>query len=779
MINSLKNRVLTFFLFIIIILSGFVFIFKYFYRSQELIRNNKAILLANVHTGYLYDLNAAFKPLVLNSEEKFIEKHTSVKNTVLESINALAEGNYLSHHEKDILLIIKEKYLNLCINIENLYLNSVGPEQETLMFAMVSLGDEIENLLEDLYVLEDRIIGRRQKSIWFLIYLTTISLFFIFSFGRFISRKVFNPLENLTAYITGLSVENLGTPVTKLNIRNSSKEIRRIYMAFRHLVAQLKIREKQRDAALADALEKEGRYYELTDLLPQSVFETDRLGNIIYANKAWHTSFGYTSEDISEGLNMIEFLQTNNENNLFGIDKIENSDYIAIRKDGRRFPALVYSNTIIRGEKIIGRRGIIIDATLRNKYIETLQKETQKAVYSDRMKSSFLANMSHEIRTPMNSIIGFSNLLSAGSVNEKQKLEFVNYIQSSGKILLNLIDDIINIAKIEAGELRIKPSTCEPVKIIRELVNTFEGYKNSLGKPDILIKTILPEESVIFKTDPFRLKQIVTNLISNAIKFTEEGTVTVKCEIKNERFVEVSVEDTGMGMTKEEMNILFSRFKRTKRSEEKNISGTGLGLAISKSLVELLGGQMWVSSVSGKGTRFWFHLPYARVTEDMLLTRQADSDKKEVLYSWPDKTFLIAEDDHNAYIFLREILKKTGGTILHATNGREAIEAIKIEQSIDLVLMDIQMPEIDGYIATREIKKLRPTLPVIAQTAYAMDGDKEKCILAGCDNYITKPVDPAKILDKIGQFIPGKISVHRKQETSNLTISSYQKTGRQ
>lgn len=582
----------------------------------------------------------------------------------------------------------------------------------------------------------------------FLLFASTIGL------SIYLSRYLVNHLEKLTGYISQLARHNFNYTDEQLNLRKSSKEIREIYKEFRNMVAQLRIREKQRDAAIAGVKEKEKRYRDLAELLPQSIFETDRFGNLIYVNKAWHEAFGYSQKDLNEGLNLIEILQTNTENNLFGIDKVENSDYIAITKESKRFPALVYADTIIIDDKLAGKRGIIIDATLRNKYIKSLQKETARAVTSDKLKSSFLANMSHEIRTPMNSIIGFANLLSAEEIPEDQKGEFVEHIQSSGKLLLNLIDDIIDIAKIEAGEIKIKSNPCQPVKVINELVKSFDGYKANIGKSNISLITNLPEEEINVKTDSFRLKQILSNLMSNAIKFTEKGSVTISCEIKNRQHIEFAVEDTGSGLTKEELNVIFSRFQRTNRSEEKNISGTGLGLTISKNLVELLGGQMWVSSIPGEGSRFSFQLPYNPVIQKLPAPVSEVSCKGDTIFNWTGKTILIAEDDETSYVFLREILQKTNARIVHAINGKEVVEAVKFTDDIDIILMDMNMPFIDGFTATKMIKKLHPSLPIIAQTAYAMDGDKEKSIMAGCDDYLTKPINPSNLLAKINQFLP-------------------------
>jgi PAS domain S-box-containing protein len=585
-----------------------------------------------------------------------------------------------------------------------------------------------------------------------------------------ISKYIFSHLEKLTRYISQLTEHNFNY-VEKLDLKKSASEITHIYKEFRNMLSQLRVWERQTDKALKNAEENEKRYRELADMLPQSINETDELGNFTYVNKAWYQHFGYSGDDLMEGLNLIETVISESNDDILGNIRLENSNFVAIRKDGSRFPASVYSDNIMAGNKIVGKRGIIIDATQHNIYIHSLKKETYKAQTSDKLKSSFLANMSHEIRTPMNSIIGFSNLLASDEISEEQKKDFINYIRSSGEMLLNLIDDIIDFAKIEAGELKINKKEMNVGDLFSELYRTFDEIKNKSGKSNIrLIMKKDPEYDLSFKSDPFRLRQIMTNLIGNAIKFTDKGSVEFGYRLKNEKELEFFVKDTGIGLTKEELGIIFERFKRTYHSEEKNIVGSGLGLAISKNLVQLMGGEMWLDSYPGTGTTFYFTLPYIKTAKVF----NSVIDEESIQYfDWHDKTILVVEDDKQSYHFLRELLKRTGANIKRAANGFEAIETCRNDLSIDLVLMDIQMPKMNGYDATREIKKIRKELPVIAQTAYAMAGDREKSIQAGCDDYITKPLNIESLLPKINQFIHPvpKTKIHTTKKGENLSSS--------
>jgi PAS domain S-box-containing protein len=586
-------------------------------------------------------------------------------------------------------------------------------------------------------------------------YLLSVMLIFSLAilFSYVASRHIVSHLEALTSYISVLTKNHLAGNMP-IDLRNSAHEIKQIYREFRNLLSQLKIWESQRDKALKNAEYTQQRYQELADLLPQSVYETDALGNYTYVNKAWYHAFGFTPRDLSEGLNLIETLiSESNQEDILGYKKIENLSFMAIRKDGSRFPASVYSDNILKEDKITGRRGIIIDITERINYIKTLQQETSRAKTSDELKSSYLANMSHEIRTPMNSIVGFSNLLASEQIPESQKKDFTQYIRTSSEILLNLVDDIIDIAKIEAGELKIVKKDSGLKSLGEELLTTSAETLKRFHKQHLQL-VFNPDSThaeIYLKTDPYRLRQILINLINNAIKFTESGTVEFGFLVQDDTTIEFYVRDTGIGMSREELDLIFERFKRARTSDEKNIAGTGLGLAISKNLVQLLGGEMWVDSVAGSGTTFRFTLPYLRST--MLPESFKEPYQLMDKYNWQNITILIAEDDLNSYNFLREVLKKTNARILHAPDGVKAVEMVKSGNNIDLVLMDIDLPEMNGLEATRLIKKLNHRLPVIAQTAFAMAGDKEKMRESGCDDYVPKPVNISDILAVINHFL--------------------------
>ncbi|MDD2278478.1 MAG: ATP-binding protein [Bacteroidales bacterium] len=389
---------------------------------------------------------------------------------------------------------------------------------------------------------------------------------------------------------------------------------------------------------------------------------------------------------------------------------------------------------------------------------QKLRLSKERAELADKLKTSFLANMSHEIRTPMNSIIGFSELITRKSIPQEKKNVYAQYISNSGKSLLALIDDIIDISKIDAQQLKIIKSHVQINPMLTELLDYYNSFKNENNNSNIVLKKYfaVEDDSFTLLCDSVRLRQILSNLISNSIKFTEKGFVEVGYLLPNNATILFYVKDTGIGIEAEKTDVIFDRFRQADDSTTRKYGGTGLGLAISRKLVQLMGGNIWVESEVGKGTTFFFGLPLIIASKSETILQNIP--KKELPNPLNTKTILIAEDEDINFFFLQEVLSHTKINIIRAYNGKEAVELVKKNNDIALILMDIQMPVMNGYTATQEIKKIKPHLPIIAQTAYAMAEDRAKGERAGCDNYLSKPIKPSDLLESVKQYLSGSKS---------------------
>ncbi|RPH26838.1 MAG: response regulator [Bacteroidales bacterium] len=360
-----------------------------------------------------------------------------------------------------------------------------------------------------------------------------------------------------------------------------------------------------------------------------------------------------------------------------------------------------------------------------------------KAEESDKLKSAFLANMSHEIRTPMNAIMGFSELLLEPNIKKENLEDFIQIINTSSQQLLTIIGDIIDISKIEAGLITINSELVNINILMNEL---FEIYNKKVEskKMTLYCSCERPNDLIQINTDGNRIKQVLCNLLNNAIKFTIDGKIEYGYKIK-ENFIAFYVKDTGVGIAQEHHDLIFQRFRQEKATLTCPNDGNGLGLAISKALVEKLGGTIGVNSELGVGSTFTFTIPYVKgVVNDV------GSEKATIpiqIHSCKEETILIVEDDYNSQTYLKESLSSTNINLLHASNGNEAVEKVNNHSEISLVLMDIKMPIMNGYEAMRIIKQIRPKLPIIAQTAYALSNDKFKALEAGFDGYISKPIN--------------------------------------
>ncbi len=379
-------------------------------------------------------------------------------------------------------------------------------------------------------------------------------------------------------------------------------------------------------------------------------------------------------------------------------------------------------------------------------------REKKRAEKSDTLKSAFLANMSHEIRTPMNAILGFAQLLQEDVTKDKRDM-YIQIIKDNSENLLRIIEDIIDISKIEAGELKISEETVNLKDLFAGLGSELHQNVHEYKEKQIEIIEDYPSEELLVVCDYTRLKQVLNNLISNAFKYTEKGSITIgyKREDGKLRFF---VRDTGTGIRKENLEEIFERFRKVETEASRKIQpGTGIGLSISKNLVELMGGRIGVQSEYGIGSEFYFTLPYMAAD-----TPVASKVVKEKTTDWTNvdlsgRNILVAEDDAINYDFLRKALEKRGATVYHAGDGEEVLNLMEKHREIDIVLMDIMMPVMDGYQATRIVKKKYPGIPVIAQTALAMEGDEVQIRNAGCDDYLSKPIAMSDLYKAIAHYL--------------------------
>lgn len=377
--------------------------------------------------------------------------------------------------------------------------------------------------------------------------------------------------------------------------------------------------------------------------------------------------------------------------------------------------------------------------------------EKRKAETSDKLKSSFLANMSHEIRTPMNSIIGFSQLLSENPDSATQK-KYVDLILESGDSLLTLINEILDISQIEAGQGKLFPKNFQLEQLLADLHVTFEAERIKNKKYDI--ELILSEPEGIGRkamyADPYRLKQVLSNLLNNAMKFTDSGEITFGYSLLPGQKLRFFVEDTGIGIASENLEAIFHRFFKLEDDINRLYRGTGLGLAICKQIVEMMGGDLSVQSKLTKGSRFFFDLALYTGLEDMAVKTFQEKTKS---YKWKRKKILIAEDEELNFKLFFEIFKSTGVEITRASTGREAIDLFKKKPDFDLLILDLKMPELNGIDAFKEIQKLNSKVPAIAVTAYALQEDKLKCLSVGFNEYLAKPFRKIEFLEIVDKYL--------------------------
>ena len=528
------------------------------------------------------------------------------------------------------------------------------------------------------------------------------------------------------------------------------------------------------------------------DQSPVTVVITDKKGLIEYVNPKFTQVTGYTLNEVKgENPNV---LQSGHQSQAY-YQKLwdtilSGSNWKGEFKNKKKSGEFYWESAVISPlMNAYGEISFFIavkeDITEKKKMMEELIRAKEQAEESDRLKSSFLANMSHEIRTPMNGILGFTGLLKEPKLTGEEQQEYIGIIEKSGARMLNIINDIINISKVESGQM--------DVTISETNINTQIEYIYTFFKPEteqkgiqLSYKSQLSKDKAVIKTDREKLYAILTNLVKNAIKFTSKGTVEFGYILKNRNEVagrdelknktdrvkedddrdkaclvstsselEFFVKDTGVGIRNEQQGFIFERFRQASESLNRNYEGAGLGLSISKAYVEMLGGKMRLESAEGAGSAFYFTIPYQNSVQEENAPGSSPSGNKTDNSIVPESLklkILIAEDDEGSAKFISLAIKTFGKEILQSQTGFQAVEICRNHPDIDLILMDIKMPEMDGYEATRQIRQFNKEVIIIAQTAYALEGDGEKAILAGCNDYLSKPIQRERLTDLMQKY---------------------------
>ncbi len=384
---------------------------------------------------------------------------------------------------------------------------------------------------------------------------------------------------------------------------------------------------------------------------------------------------------------------------------------------------------------------------IKNAEINTAKK---KAEESDRIKSAFLYNMGHEIRTPMNSIVGFSQLMNTAGLPENERNEYANIINGSCSRLLKTMNNILDITRIDTGQTEIKRKEFHVRKLLEKL---HLAHANAFMQKNIEFKIEANPslDSLVAVSDEEKIYHILNGLLDNAFRFTEKGHVTFGFDLINKHLV-FFVQDTGIGIAKSKQGFIFSKLYGKAVPTSADDEGSGLDLVLAKSLVTLLGGNIWLESEEGAGSLFKFTVPFISPASTVDATAQTVAEEMPMNLDWAQKTILIAEDDLNNYLLLKTILSsRTKVKILYANNGEEALKYFKNNPEIELILMDLRMPIMDGFTATRKIRELNKKIPIFALTAYSQPEDREKALEAGCNEFISKPIEIESLLQKLAK----------------------------
>lgn len=494
--------------------------------------------------------------------------------------------------------------------------------------------------------------------------------------------------------------------------------------------------------------------YKAIEQSPTTFVITNTEGEIEYVNPKFTELTGYSFQEVFEqnprilksGVHPQDFYE-----NLWDTITSGNTwtgELCNRKKDG----TLYWENTLISPivndlNEITNYIKISEDVTEKKRIYEEIIFAKQKAEESEKLKTAFLQNMSHEIRTPLNGVIGFSNLLAKKELSKTEIFEYSSIIQVSAQRLLEIVNNILDISKIETGQINLSYSEFSVNTLIKNIYSIFSLTAREKGV-ELNYSVALDDNLSMINSDETKIHQILSNLVNNALKFTKEGSIDFGYEVKDDNLI-FFVNDTGIGIPSDMQSKIFERFVQADMGLTRNFEGAGLGLSICRGLVQLLGGDIWLESELGKGSKFYFSVPFKQIIKQNVM----EINNQEKMEMISDKKILIVEDDFTSYLYLRVLLDELGVQTIYASDGSEALDIIDKNPDIALILMDIRMPKMNGLEATKIIKASHPELPIIAQTAYAYSEEKANVLQLGCDDYLSKPIDRNLLYKTIKKYL--------------------------
>jgi len=617
------------------------------------------------------------------------------------------------------------------------WLNLLHPEES--VFVKGKFDSALKGLIRE-FSLEYRMRTKQNNYLWIL------------SRGKVVEEdSKERPIRML-----GTHIEITNRKETELILKENESKLKEQNEEYANINKKLEVSNQKISLINRQLQDKQAHLNSIFKTVPASIgLVSDNI--ILFANDYTSLMTGYEIDEII-GQDTLFFYPTQEEynhvnetlfvNNTEG--KIKSVNTAWKMKNGTLIDVFL-TVTFIDLEISSGYTFSALDVTDRRLYEEELIKSREEAEKADKLKTIFLANMSHELRTPMNGIVGFAEMLQ-NQISQSKKEQYLKIIVNSSKQLLKIITDIVDISKIETGEIETFQTSFSLFQLFQELYNYYTEYLANRNKLNIKLdfKFNLPDKIEKIIADENKLRQVITNLLNNAVKFTDSGNISFGCSLNN-NFIEFYISDTGIGIIPEDKDVVFECFRQVDSPTRKKYGGNGLGLAIAKGFVKAMGGIIYLKSEKDKGSTFYFTIPYIP---------DIDSDKVEEFKAsygsdlpWEKTNLLVVEDDLTCLNLIQAMLEETGIKINHAITGLEAVKECRKNPLIDLVLMDMRLPEMDGYEATKRIKEFRPELPIIAQTAHALSEDRKKCLAAGCNDYLVKPVNQEILFNTIAKFL--------------------------